>query len=546
MIESYERLEVNRCFARWFAAIPKSARAAFFGTLIGGLLVHLYMFMGKYPNHDEMLCLFLHGDLAESGRWMLRLFGDIGSNFSMPWVNGLLTLLTMAGAVAVLVSLLRIDSPFVSALFGAAFIAFPSIGNTFAFMFTADAYGFVFLLMMIALYFVDNKKWGFFIGIPLLVVVLASYQPYLAFAIAILALRGFQLLITGALSDREVWIKVGKYAGFLIGGVGLYLVSTKIVLSIIDIPLSGYNSVDTMGQIEITRLPRMIWDAYYTFFEFLFVQSGKYSSLGLSIAHLVMGLAVIALFILLLRADAFRSKGQKLFAIVIFLLTPLTLNAGHLMGAHSVHIMMMGQIVLLYVLGFVELDALMGLKRAETRQAAPSDDRAAAPAEVPRGLVVGLAYLLSALVLYCTVCWSVYTNQNYLAMQLKYENIYALTNRVVERIEEDENYVPGMPVAFIGDVASGNYPYSKGPEFGDLDYGVGFGGAKEYEYIYDDYHFKHFCRYYLGVYYEYLDADALSIIEADPAFSEMPYYPAAGSVRLIGGVLVVRMGGDRI
>jgi len=138
--------------------------------------------------------------------------------------------------------------------------------------------------------------------------------------------------------------------------------------------------------------------------------------------------------------------------------------------------------------------------------------------------------------------WAVYANQCYLKLHLKYENSYALCNRIVARIENSGLYTPERKVAFVGEPSLGNYPQAKDGHLGSLGSDEGFGGPSEYSFIYDDRHFKDYIRWYVGVDYPLLDAEALKQLESDPRVQEMPSYPENGSIDLIDDVIVVKAG----
>ena len=105
---------------------------------------------------------------------------------------------------------------------------------------------------------------------------------------------------------------------------------------------------------------------------------------------------------------------------------------------------------------------------------------------------------------------------------------------MLDRIETAEGYVPGeTPVAFAGRLDRNDY-WNRGREaFADLDRTVG---------LWSDYA----ATYNLGRYLtDYLNAPLLWDTETDvaqwPEVQAMPNFPAAGSVTLVNGTLVVKL-----
>ncbi len=511
-----------------FRRIPRGVRLAFLSAFALGLVIHLYMLTGKYPNHDDVLCLFEDDALLECGRWFGVVLCALSSNFSMPWVNGLFSLLALAGTAALLAATFELKRPVQIVLLSAALTAFPAVGNTLAFMFTVDGYFAGLLLGAIGAYLADRGSWKLVPLAALLVLLCtATYQAYLCFVVAILAVRGLQLLLSGRLTNKEVGCKVAQYAAVLLAAVIAYLLLTKLFLRVTDTPVSTYMGIDSMGKLALSDIPRMVWDAYYGFFYFAFYTSGQYSGVWLSAAHLLLGV-LTALFTVLTLARGGRTKLQTVLAAVLLLLMPLLLNTAYLLGAGLVHILMMESVVLMYYLlvtVFEQYRSLSGRKTA-------GGNRLSALSSYAVALVLALS----------AFSFAIYTNQCYLMMQLKYESAYALAGRVTDRIETHEDYEPGMPVALLGEAEWGNYPHAKDGNFGKLGRGEGFGSSGEFALLYDDRHFKDFTRFYLGVDFGRMDTELLYKLERSAQFQAMPCYPDTESVQVIDGVLVIKMG----
>jgi len=106
-------------------------RAAFWGSLVFGLVSQGMGMLNKYSWHDDIFSLFRVGDTVSSGRWMLYvlakleilIFGD--GHFSLPLMNGFFSLLCIGASAALTVRLLKIQNLVFCALLGAVMAAFP-------------------------------------------------------------------------------------------------------------------------------------------------------------------------------------------------------------------------------------------------------------------------------------------------------------------------------------------------------------------------------------------------------------------------------------
>ncbi len=545
--------ECNAALAALYGRIEKHVRLAFFCALAAGFLTHLYMFTNKLPNHDDIICLFFNDATVTSGRWSLPVLSAFSSNFSLPWVNGVIGVFALACLAAGVVKLLGIKKPVEIALVAWILVSFPSVGNAFGFMFTADAYLLAFMIATIAALLADGPGLRWLAAVPLLVFSAATYQATICFFVALLAVRALQLLLSGAVTDREILNKLLRYVAAAVAAALLYVLSAKAALAITGQQMENYTGLDEMGKLSLSAVPGMFYNAYREFFEFALVTSGRHAGVLMSVAHLIIGLAIAALAAILIFRGACKTRLQRILAALTALLLPVLLNSARLLGAPRVHAIMMYGVVMAYVLLIVLTD-LYGAQGSENgaggeaggKAGADENEGGPAPAAKSPARMLGPAlasWVAVIAVAFSAACWGVYTNQCYLKLQLKYENTYALVNRVVDRVEQDEHYGAGMPVAFIGEANAGSYAHSKDGNLGSLGADEGFGGPDEFGFVYDDRHFKDFAKWYLGVKFETADAQLLKKLAADPRVLAMPFYPYDGSVQPVDGVLVVRLGG---
>ena len=89
--------------------------------LVSGLAAYLFVFTNKLVNLDEIAGLFSKGESISSGRWALALTSYIFPDLSMPWFNGMLSLLLLTAAVCLIIRIFELESPLITALLSALY-----------------------------------------------------------------------------------------------------------------------------------------------------------------------------------------------------------------------------------------------------------------------------------------------------------------------------------------------------------------------------------------------------------------------------------------
>ena len=120
--------------------VSPAQRAAFFACLVSGYLVLLYAFTNLIPNGDGLSRVYDQQQMTITGRWFLHYASSLNQFTQMPAVIGFLSVLLLGLAAALVVDLLGIRSALLGGLTGGIMAAFPSLGYTFLYMFTASAY----------------------------------------------------------------------------------------------------------------------------------------------------------------------------------------------------------------------------------------------------------------------------------------------------------------------------------------------------------------------------------------------------------------------
>ena len=257
--------------ALWTRISPPQ-KAAFFGCLLSGYLVHLYVFTNIIPNSDGLSRIFDPQQMTVSGRWFLHFASYFNGFTQMPAVIGLFSVLFLALAAALAVSLLGIRSRALSALSGALMAAFPAVGYTFLYLFTASAYCFAIFLAVLSVSLARRGRWHWLAGCLLLACSMGTYQAYVTVAIGLSLLVIFRETLDPSASFSAT-LRLGvRLMLFLAAGAVLYYGILLVFLQVKDLELLSYLGMDAASSgYPFSRLPGLLLDTYKQVAAFFFL-----------------------------------------------------------------------------------------------------------------------------------------------------------------------------------------------------------------------------------------------------------------------------------
>lgn len=118
----------------------------FLSTFFCGLLAHGMGLLNELSVHDDIYFLFGVGDTFTSGRWFLGvaeyvvrlIFGS--GHYSLPFLNGLVSIFFLAAFGCVTANLLDLRSPAGCLALGGLLVSYPMVAGVFSYMCTAPYY----------------------------------------------------------------------------------------------------------------------------------------------------------------------------------------------------------------------------------------------------------------------------------------------------------------------------------------------------------------------------------------------------------------------
>ncbi len=510
----------DECLERLSARVPGYIRLTFLSAVVLGLAAHLYMFVNKLPNHDDIGHLFSSNYGVASGRWLLPQVLRLDGAFSIPWMIGLLSVLCLAGTACLTVSLLRIRRPLGCVAAAALMVTFPTVTATFTYMFTADGYFLSLLLSAFGAYAAVRWRWGSLLGAAAITLSMGIYQSYLSTAAALMVGALLFETLDGDKTFRQLFLRGLRLLAVLAAAVAAYMVIVRITTR--QVALVDYMGISEMGKISLKELPQLLLKSYGRYVTFFLQDTGGYHFRALKYAFVLTALCTAALGVLLLRERRL-GPARTALAVALAIVYPLAGNLIYIMvPGGNIHTLMIYGLVYTLIVP-VSLVSYMGADLGKLRsfQAAAS-------------WVILLTVMLTA------YSYALTANTAYLKIDLSMRQCVAYSTRLLDKIESCDGYRQGMPVVLLGSGVK-EEALSPTPQMDNVHM-IGVFNLGDFR---TSYTYGHFLRYYLGFTGEvYLGgSEEAKALEALPSVRSMPLYPEIGSVQVIDGMAAVKLNG---
>lgn len=487
-------------------------------TFVLGLLAHTYAFTQGLFSHDSVMELnslsahVTHWKL-ELGRYGLPAFRLLfGDKLTMPWLNGMLALAATGLAVWLIARMFRVRSTL-----GCCLLAGVMVTNEALTMMTATYIGDIganstaLLLAVAAAKLWQDHRRGWLSGAALVWLAVSIYQSYVSVTLCLAMFSCMLRLLDG---DEPVGgvIRHGLLAILmaLLGGA-VYWVGLQVMIRCFGISLaSARNSVANVA----SAYRGLLRNSLHTYLQVARVllhgrTPGRETVINLIVCVLtaatVVGLAIRR-----------RAKGLRLaLAALLALLLPLVSDISCAINDGYAHDLMFTAVWMLFALGVLVL-----FRDGEA---------------LPKRTVRLRAALAAALALFI---WNnaVLANGVYLKKDLEQRATLSLMTRVMDDIYEFEGFDPEAHEVYFVNPA---------PMGGDMP-----GFEAFYDYASNDEHmgltspfkYRAYLRYVLNLPLTVCSDEKAKAIRKSGGMDGMAVYPAEDSMRLIDGVLVVRMG----
>ena len=509
--------------------IQKRYRITFFAAIILGLCAHLYQFTNKLFNYDELG----HtpkgfGSGISLGRWGLELLGDITDRlfgtYSLPFLNGLLTLLLIAFSACFIVGALDIKDYVFCALTGGVCAVFPTITCTYFFMYTAPYYGMALLLSVLAGYLIIRQRSiiSYLGAVLALTFATGIYQAYFPVAVCLVIINIAVFAYYDEGDTKDIIKKGCCYVSFLLLALVLYLLINQLAVRFSGVQLSEYQNVGQMSSIAVSDIGKGIVGCYSSYFSMMLTRDVYQlnPTIFTKISFLLLNLVVAVISIVNLF-----DRHKKLIHRLIYLAAIAVFPAGvfliYLMAPNSTVYTLM-----VYPCLFAFLLPITLCNRMESREIQNSKEK------ILRQFTTWMSALLTTL---CIFVYIWFANGNYQALQ--YTNYHDLTyyTVIMAQVKGTEGFHQEMPVVFVGTKIQ-----DATNQAGSLvDERFNLSGKSPTNI--DSYANGNLFSQYLGFTPVTLPWDEIERLSETQEVKEMPCYPDDGSIKIVDGNLIVKL-----
>ena len=500
---------------------------AVLSTVIFGIFSQGMGLFNKYSNHDDLQYFFTGGATFTSGRWMLywterleKLFHGDGL-FSLPVINGGITILCLALVLCLLVDLFDLRSHAVITALGGIMVSIPVVTCMFGYMFISHFFGISLVLAVSGAYLILKKDEWYFIaaGILLMTCSAGIYQAYIP---TILCVFLFGLIKQAYESDtREKCIGLYKKTGIAVFSIVLFIAAYLFLMNIFldryGLQLSSYKGMNSYADVSLSEYSQRILFAYKEFFAI--PQQTTYYDVnlrpGIVLPLYLCLLAGFAVFYGVLACS--RKKKTMSFCLLLGgLLTPMAVNFIFIMSdPETCYAMMLYGKAVFFVFGAWIVER--GVEKISFK----------ASLILKRTFIVIMSMIVFAYARFDNVC--------YLRMDLIQSQAIRYFTGLVTRIQSTDGYNSFRYVSYIN---------SPKPDFTDNSVNE----ISEFEKIrippyFDFLHtvgdsvWREFLRLWCGFSPHETDQ---SYFENLPEVQGMPHYPDEGSIKVIDETVVVK------
>lgn len=516
--------DMAKLFSEWFSR-PK--RIVFFTALLAGFTAHFLLLVYGLMSQDGLVysVRYFAGDWEISlGRWGQIPVTNARAGYAVSFLSASLSLFYAALSAVFIYAALELKTGLSAILTGIAVAIAPSMVATLLYENLSDSHSLALLFACMGGYLITCKKKGIRHLVPGVIFMVASlsiYQSFIGFSLGLLLMVTVLRLLLGQdpwTGDIKVFLK-GLLSG--VAAFAVYTILTKVIQAVSGNEMSTYQGVSDVGLGKILlSLPASVHAAYKAFFQYFIRNTILYNTPWRRHYFFMIFFAAAALLsvVVLIQRRIFREKGRFLLIIALTLLIPGGLNLIQLIVPTS-EIYLMTSMQMVLVIPFV-LSICEG---------------------AGKGVLKGIlewAILLILLPILATYYFSDILSYKALK-ETTDQGIYG-AERVLDRIENTEGYVPGMPIAFNGWFFDQVYQrdqsyweYSVGSMIVNYQTHMNYGAMIESVrkiYLED-----------FGVEMNIADpATYVSLVQTDE-FRGMDVFPGENSVRIIDGVMMVKM-----
>lgn len=530
-------MRVSHRIEQQWNLISSTVKIAFFSSLLVGLIVHLSGITNHFLNHDSLIGIQGLSNRAQlvQGKWFSGVFYQIfGGNITNTETYFVIAILFLSICAGITVCFLQVKSNISAMLIGALMVTFPSVVATNSYVAASIVFFGALLLACLCVFFADHGRIGLFVSIIFMTLSLGTYQAMISYAVGLFILKMILESLKKTYSTKECILRGLKYILILVAAIILYYILLKTILFVTGVELGTYRGISQMESIQIWNIPNLIKDAYAKVFKFfLFDSYGENTTFTAWLYRGIILCGITNYLALIKKTGLYKDKVRVLLSVTLVLLLPLAVHIIAVLGQNiNTHWCMIYAFVLIPIAVIVFAD----LNEYVSPLANTEDDTNHTKRGLKETGISALIVLTLALGFIQGWKWFMITGECYTALRYSNSAAYAAGVQLSSKLT-DMGYENSIPLALVGDRIT---PFKVLDEvvFSKSQY-TGIMGP---EFIWDASHMYAYLKNIIGL--RFTPASTLEIEIVSNKYEvifDMPIYPAEGSIRVIDGIMVVKM-----
>lgn len=511
--------------------VPKNGWICFISSLISGVIIHIYVLTHKLPNWDDINNLRGFGSGSEYGRWLLEYIRPLYGKWSIPAFNGMLAIFLWSVSAVMIYMALELKTQTSAVTLGIMVISFPAIASTMTYMFTVTCYAIGFLFVCTGSMLYRRYRYGFLPAMLLYLLSLAVYQSYISLAVSIL-IMGFVLDI---IRDHKQSVYVIRDGIKAVVSFIVTLLSYLLISKMSNHNITTDRGLDTMGQINILKLPRLIMRSYKRISEYFLWKPFSFTTPFTQKINIAICIMIVITFLwIMIQNKSYKDTLGFLLAVILMAILPMTMASIYILAPETqdATLMMIHPYFFLYII-------LIALAETISLQIRKENNSKSTGTKWRNTISNYIVVISVGLILVIGYRNYLVTNEAYFRTKIAFDRAYAYYNRIIMNVESQPEYRYGDALAIMGEFYPDPNPLSSysidDERFTDfsgiaLENGLLTSGSR-----------TNFLRTYLGIELPEVSEEEINAILETKEYQDMKSYPDKGSIRSVNGIWVVKV-----
>lgn len=516
---------------------------AFLGTVIIGIITHLFILTNELFNHDD-IGAFFEVSGPRTLRWLQQLTCDFVSPWGAPVMTGSLTILLIAISSLLVVDTFQITSKSLAVIVGGFLVSSPVVACFMSYV--EGSYMFVVGLpfAVLAVRWYEKGIRGYIAAVVCIAVAIAGYQSLLAVVVACIYIKMFCALLNEEYDLKEWFMDLGKAFSLLIVGLLGYILSTRVfafinsdVKNTLNVGLttsaltkSGYEAQTETGTLYISNIVESFVTSIKYFIKYHFnIFFGGANVSPASKFCVIANIVVLLCVSILIAYNIYKTKSwmRKFLLLAVFVASPVCLNCTEILLNGKAHetMQMMYSIVFtaVWIICVVEKEKQFKIQW--------------------RNIITNVVFLMLIVHLYYNIQ---ITNDSYMRMNSMYETAYSEMTRIIDRVEQLPEWQEGNRKLYFdfkdrgGYLINENYQaFTQMDDYIDMGW-LGVMGTGVYRFWSNNNVSKYVLAYF-GLDFEIPTEEEIAEIMKTEGYAQLEMFPSVDAIKVINGIVVVRM-----